>query len=57
MARSERSANIKRRRKRRSTLARLRTRYASAKTAAERQKLLTKLKRVAPTVAEATAPK
>lgn len=57
MARSERSATIRRRRKRRETLAKIRTKYAKAKTTSERQKLLAKLKRVSPAVAEATAPK
>jgi hypothetical protein len=64
MARQDRRWEIRRRRNRRKKLAKLRARYAAARTAAEREKILAKVQRVAPTVtreqfiasAEALAP-
>ncbi len=50
MARQDRRWEIRRRRNRRKKLAKLRARYSAARTAAEREKILAKVQRVAPTV-------
>lgn len=50
MARQDRRWEICRRRNRRKKLAKLRARYSAARTAAEREKILAKVQRVAPTV-------
>ncbi len=50
MARQDRRWEIRRRRNRRKKLAKLRARYAAARTNAEREKILAKAQRVAPTV-------
>jgi|GEM_PF-926449 hypothetical protein len=50
MAKQDRRWEIRRRRNRRKKLAKLRLRYSAARTAAEREKILAKVQRVAPTV-------
>lgn len=50
MARQDRRWEIRRRRNRRKKLAKLRIRYAAARSNAEREKILAKVQRVAPTV-------
>lgn len=50
MARQDRRWEIRRRRNRRKKLAKLRARYAAARTNAEKEKILAKVFRVAPTV-------
>ncbi len=50
MAKQDRRWEIRRRRNRRKKLAKLRIRYSAARTAAEREKILAKVQRVAPTV-------
>ena len=50
MARRERMANIRRRRTRKHSLAKLRKRYTTAKTNDERNKIAAKVRRIAPTV-------
>ncbi len=52
MARQDRRGEIKRRRVRRVKLAKLRTRYAKARTNDERNRILAKVHRVAPTVSK-----
>lgn len=50
MARQDRRWEIRRRRNRRKKLAKLRLRYAAARSNAEKEKILSKVFRVAPTV-------
>jgi hypothetical protein len=50
MAHQDRRWEIRRRRNRRTKLAKLRAKYAKARTNDERNRLLAKLRRVAPTV-------
>jgi hypothetical protein len=44
----ERKVELKRRRKRRATLAKLKTKLAAAKTPADQQAILAKIKRISP---------
>jgi len=50
MGRHDRKSEIRRRRKRREKLAKLRRRYAAAKTEAERAKVFEKALRISPTI-------